>query len=389
LGRTFTVIFTLFFLTTFWIRYERLFQRSLVEPVEWPDTTEEYVIDLNRPESGKVDLSEESQKPPKRSISNVLIPNRIGLDELTQLLYNEGILADTLEFKWISETHGWRSFQKGFYEFQHDEPIHVSLNRMGLGLQSPIPVTILPGMTVSSLSALLGRQLEADSIDFDHLLRSSIGTEVKDNTGLKKGTSFTFKPESRFSKMLPETYFMFWNTTPEKVIERVESEFTSRIQQLRKSVSESVSHLTDQELIVLASIVEWEAKFDDEMKTISGLYHNRLKRGMKLQADPTVNFAIGERRRLRYRDYQYEHPYNTYVIKGLPPGPITNPSLSSLEAAYQPEVHEYLFMVATPEGRHEFNRRYEDHLVAAERWQSWIEEQVRIRRSMEREALER
>lgn len=307
-------------------------------------------------------------------VASLLITEKISLDELTKLLVADQLITDTLTFKWISKTHGWRSFQKGFYTFSRDESIDESLRRMGLGLQDTIPITILPGQTKGSLSGSLARQLEADSVSFDQLLGRSLVSESQE------------AGDNQLSQMLPDTYYFFWNTSPEKVVERIAGEFERVITELRSNADESVQHLSDADLVILASIIEWEARFEDEKPTISGLYHNRLRKGMKLQADPTVNYALGERRRLLYRDYQLQHPYNTYVINGLPPGPITNPSYSSLKAAYQPESHDYLFMVATPEGRHEFNVTYQDHLVSAEKWQQWIREQFRIKRQAEREA---
>lgn len=383
MGRAFVLIFILFFGITFWIRYERLYIRSIFEA--------DLILNaINVPEEG-VSSTDRFNSPVNRRTSkfpSILLSDRTSLDDLTHMLLDKGLISDSLEFKWVSKTHGWRVFQKGYYEFPDSENIGESLDRMGRGIQSSIPITILPGLTLTSLASSLARQLEADSTDFDRLLRKDEKSHSTSGLESFEDSNHTFQQDAYFPRMLPNTYFTYWNVNPEVLVNRISQEFLRKLQELRNGASPSVAHLSDQELITLASIVEWEARYDEERRTISGLYHNRLKRGMKLQADPTVNFAIGERRRLRYRDYQFEHPYNTYIIQGLPPGPITNPSLESLEAAYHPEEHEYLFMVATPEGRHEFNQRYEDHLVAAQKWQDWIEEQYRIRRRLEREAAQ-
>lgn len=355
LVKSLPVVFILLFLGSFFHRYSRLYEQDWINSPDLSTTKNESSV---------------SDSP-----SSLLIPTRLTLNELTELLFREELISDTVTFKWISKTHGWKFFQKGYYTFSKKDTISESLRRMGLGLQDTIPVTILPGQTKASISGSLARQLEADSLTFVELFNTTYA--LSENS-----------LQYDFSTMLPETYFFFWNTSPQKVIERVSASFYDVIYELRRVADPSIRHLSDVELIILASIIEWEARYDDEKPRISGLYHNRLKKRMKLQADPTVNFALGERRRLLFRDYQLQHPYNTYVINGLPPGPITNPSYSSLKAAYQPESHDYLFMVATPEGRHEFNESYEDHLVAAEKWQNWIREQVRIRRQMDREALE-
>jgi UPF0755 protein len=110
---------------------------------------------------------------------------------------------------------------------------------------------------------------------------------------------------------------------------------------------------------------------------------------MRLQADPTVNYAIGERRRLFYEDYRVRHPFNTYRIKGLPPAPINNPALSSIKAALQPEEHDYLYMVAEPgaTGYHVFTKTYAAHKRESRKWTQWLREQYRIKEQREQQAV--
>ena len=121
--------------------------------------------------------------------------------------------------------------------------------------------------------------------------------------------------------------------------------------------------------MTFASIVEGEARADDERETIAGVYHNRLRIGMALQADPTVQYAIflatGKRKpRLFTKDYQFRSPYNTYLNPGLPPGPVNSPSRRSIEASLYPARVPYLYFVAGPDGRHVFSRTYDEHLRA-------------------------
>ena len=104
-----------------------------------------------------------------------------------------------------------------------------------------------------------------------------------------------------------------------------------------------------------------------------------MNRGMRLQADPTVSYALGRRGRLSVRDYRFEHPYNTYRINGLPPGPITNPAISSIRAVLAPEEHDYLFMVARPDGYHNFSRTFAQHQRYVAEWRRWLREQDAIR----------
>ncbi len=128
--------------------------------------------------------------------------------------------------------------------------------------------------------------------------------------------------------------------------------------------------MEEREVVTLASIVEKEVLWGDERRTVSGVYWNRLRRGMLLQADPTVQFALGEpRARLLYRDIDSvaDHPYNTYTQPGLPPGPIASPGAASLRAALHPAEHDYIFFVARGDGRHEFTRTLREHNDARNR----------------------
>ena len=107
-----------------------------------------------------------------------------------------------------------------------------------------------------------------------------------------------------------------------------------------------------------------EGAVEEDLRTIASVYHNRLSRGMRLQADPTVVYALGERRRLMNRNYATESPFNTYIIEGLPPSPIGSPSSRSLEAALYPDSTDFLYFVAQPDGRHRFSLTYDEHLRA-------------------------
>ena len=187
--------------------------------------------------------------------------------------------------------------------------------------------------------------------------------------------------------MFPETYRVYWTSTPKEIIRRVLSEFNESVTEPFTEEANEKGY-TISEILTMASIVEWEAKIEEEKPVIAGLYWNRIDRRMRLEADPTVNFALGERRRLLFEDYKYQHPFNTYLNRGLPPAPITNPSLSTIIATLRPADHDYLYMVANPEGGHEFSRTFAEHQEASERWRKWLREQYRIKRQQEREAAQ-
>ncbi|WP_340105013.1 endolytic transglycosylase MltG [Rhodohalobacter sp. 8-1] len=304
----------------------------------------------------------------------LLVYERIGFEELHTSLDSLNVDVDYEEFKWAANLLGWRSFRPGRYEINSAISYPELLSNLARGIQDPGNVVVHSGITPELLSERLANQLQADSLSFLKLFTDS--SVVARELGLTG--------EELFSRMLPNTYQMYWTSSPDAVVRRIYREFEQNVaNELAQEIARSSFSLG--EVITLASIVEWEAKDANEKARISGLYQNRIKRNMRLQADPTVLYALGERRRLLYEDYTYEHPYNTYMNAGLPPGPITNPDLRSIRAVLNPEEHDYLFMVATPEGNHDFNETFDEHRESSENWRRWIREQYRIKRQVERE----
>jgi UPF0755 protein len=305
----------------------------------------------------------------------VLIEESVRVDGLIDELDTLEVDFNREELIWAANTLGWRKYQSGRYLLSNEDSYSEFLSKLGRGIQDPGSVTILPGIDANRLSRNLSNQLKADSLSFRQIFKDS--SEIAQEFGLTG--------EQLFSRMLPETYQMYWTSSPESVVRRVHSEF-------QKSVTDRYSDEIEQnslsldEIITLASIVEGEARLNEEKSKISGLYLNRLDRGMRLQADPTVIYALGERRRLLYKDYEFDHPYNTYRIRGLPPGPITNPDLNSIRAVLFPEDHDYLYMVATPDGSHRFSETYSEHQQASEEWRQWLREQHRIKQEREQES---
>lgn len=290
------------------------------------------------------------------------------LESLAETLDSLQVNYDRSELLWAGRTLGWRNFRPGRYVIDGGVSYSDFLSNMAKGIQTPARVTVMAGTDKGRLSASLARQLRADSTAFRELFKDSSEIALEMNlTG-----------EELFSRMLPNTYEIFWTANPENVVRKILSEFNRMIEN-RFSSEIDENSLSLSEIITLASIVEGEARVSSEKPRISGLYLNRLNRNMRLQADPTVLYALGERRRLLFDDYTFDHPYNTYLVSGLPPGPITNPDEASIRAVLQPEDHDYLFMVATPEGSHKFSSTFEEHQRASEEWRRWIREQYRLR----------
>lgn len=195
-------------------------------------------------------------------------------------------------------------------------------------------------------------------------------------------------PSYLFGYLMPETYNVFWGTKVRPLLRRIKAEFAARITEDMKAKMKD-RNLTMDQVVSLAGIVEWEARKDVEKPRIAGVYSNRLRDGMLLQADPTVQFALmetdgGIMRRLLYRDYAFPHPYNTYIHPGLPPGAITNPSFNAVKAAINPEKHDFYYFVADGTGGHLFSRTLGEHNARAAEYQALM----RVRRAEQRREAE-
>lgn len=303
---------------------------------------------------------------------SIYLEEATSLDDLGQLLADSSLIESQEELKWAAGIFGWRRFQQGHYLVDQPFNYDTFLSKLARGLQDPISVTILPGRTKGDIVTKVAIQLQFDSLSFHQTIEDSVFLSQKKLT-----------EKDVIGRLFPNTYSVYWTISPKSFFERILNEFDKAVVQPHQTQFKELNRSVD-EIVTLASIVEWEARNSNEKRIISGLYWNRLNRGMRLQADPTVNFAVGERRRLLYEDYQVDHPYNTYLYRGLPPGPITNPDLASIKAALYPEDHNYLYMVATPDGAHAFSKTFEEHKRKSAKWRKWLQEQYRIKSMKQR-----
>lgn len=168
--------------------------------------------------------------------------------------------------------------------------------------------------------------------------------------------------------LLPETYMLRWGMDERDLIEMqvhaFRSFFTDSLKERARQLGWSVH-----QVVTFASIVEGEARLDAERPIIAGVYHNRLRKGMKLEADPTIQYLFDERpRRVLYEDLRRNSPYNTYLYAGLPPGPVNNPGKASILASLAPASHSYIFFVATGKGGHWFASTYAEHVGNVKRY---------------------
>lgn len=294
----------------------------------------------------------------------VKIPRRATFAQTLDSLRSSGVLAGTGRFATLARLTGWGTQVKaGYYEVEAGASPLALLQKLRRGEQAYVKVTVPPGVTLDRLAAVAGRNLEAGpdglrrALGSDSLARA-LGVERRDLLGF----------------MLPDTYFFRWLDPPTKVVRRIKEAYDAYVEEH----GPSPDGLSPKDVATMASIVEWESALDDERPRVAGVYLNRLRTGMPLQADPTVQYAIleqeGQKRRLLFADYRLPHPYNTYLFRGLPPGPLTNPAPSAIRAVLKPEAHDYLYFVAKGDGGHVFSRTLAEHSRAAEAYYALMRE---------------
>ncbi|MGH7586187.1 MAG: endolytic transglycosylase MltG [Gemmatimonadales bacterium] len=298
---------------------------------------------------------------PDAPIVRVTIPPGATLQAVADSLAARGVVRDARRFSVVARLKGLeRGLQAGIYDLRVGERIDTVLAVLAEGRTASLRFTVPEGLTVSDLAALAESELRmpADSV---------IAAARK----LSQEGAITGAGPVLEGYLFPDTYALPVGVTADQLVDRMVEGFgatwlpswTDRLDTLR---------LTRHQLVTLASIVEGEARLDGERRTIAGVYHNRLRRRMPLQADPTVQYAIelatGERPgRLYLKDYRFPSAYNTYLHPGLPPGPVSSPGRASIEAALYPADVPYLFFVARGDGSHEFNTTYRDHVNAINR----------------------
>lgn len=306
-----------------------------------------------------------------KSNISIYIDKKMSVNELALKLKKNQVIKNTKDFTWSASINGYKTVQKGHYLIKPGAyPVKAIIKNFGLGIQNPVKVTIPPGVSMERIAQTVADQLAFSKDDF---------LEFANNDSVLKEIGLNTK--NLLGRLLPETYYLFWTTSPRQLVQELNA---STMKIVESHGAEIPQNLNADQVLTLASIVEWEAGNNEEKPVISGLYLNRMKRRWRLQADPTVNFALGERRRLIYADYELNHPYNTYVIKGLPPGPITNPDETSIKAVLEPSKHRFMYMVATPEGVHDFSVSYEEHQRKSQKWVRWLRQQYRIKAQRER-----
>ncbi|MFN8153149.1 MAG: endolytic transglycosylase MltG [Bacteroidia bacterium] len=296
------------------------------------------------------------------TVKFIYIPTGAKFVDVMRLLNEQGLLKNSASFEWVAQQMKYSSNVKpGKYQIRRGMSNRELIGLLRSGKQTPVRLTFSNIRTVSELAGVAGAKLEADS--------AAILFLMKDDAYQEK---FGFTGENSLCVLIPNTYEFNWNTSAEEFYERMAKEYKKFWTDTRKNKAKTIG-LSQNEVIVLASIVEQETKKNDEKPIVAGVYMNRYNKGWKLEADPTLVYANGDFsiRRVLNEHKEIDSPYNTYKYTGLPPGPICMPAISTIDAVLNYVRHEYMYFCAREDfsGYHAFAKTYEQHLLNARRFQ--------------------
>lgn len=299
--------------------------------------------------------------------SYLLIPTGATFKSVQDSLYDKNYVQDLVAFSLVAKFMNYdEQVKPGLYLLKKDMTNLEAIRLLNLGQQAAVNVTFHNIRLKSELAEKITNNLEMDASDFEKLLFDS-----------SQAALYNFEPETFLTMFIPNTYEVYWNVSPEKLMERMHVEYEKFWTAERLAKAEKLD-LTPVEVSVLASIVQAESIKTDESPTIAGVYLNRLDRGIALQADPTLVFAAGDFtiRRVLNVHKEIDSPYNTYKYAGLPPGPINLPSIASIDAVLNYQDHNYIYFCAKADfsGYHAFASSLTEHLRNARKYQQALNE---------------
>lgn len=286
--------------------------------------------------------------------SVLLLPTGSNFDQLMDSLAARGTLCDSARFRRVAMRQGLDArVRPGRYLITPGMSYATLTNTLKSGRQSPVMVTFNNLRTMDRLAGAVSKRLEVDSLTLLQALR---------NDSLITALGYT--PQTFLAMFIPNSYEFYWTTTPDDFLKRIKRESDNFWNEARQAKL-SRSGLSRIEAAILASIVYEETKRESEMARVAGVYINRLRVGMPLQADPTVKFALGDFaiKRVLNKHLEVNSPYNTYKRQGLPPGPICMPSVAALEAVIDFEENPYFYFCAKDDlsGAHNFAKTLTEH----------------------------
>ena len=288
------------------------------------------------------------------SPAHLYIPTGSDFEDVMSLLAGDGLIMDTASFRWVAVKKNYpRHVYPGRYLIPESCSNNCLVGLLRSGKQDPVQLVFNNIRTLQKLASVVSLQIEADSAELLSLFR--------DENLLRK---YDLTRETVMGVFIPNTYEIYWNTSAEEFLERMIREYRAFWNEERRAQAEKIG-LEPMEVMILASIVDEETFIREEEPIVAGVYMNRLERRIRLHADPTVKFAVGDMgiTRVLKKHLEVDSPYNTYRHGGLPPGPIVIPSISAIDAVLQHEHHNYLYFCAREDfsGYHNFASTISQH----------------------------
>lgn len=293
------------------------------------------------------------------------IPGGANLKTVEDSLLKIGIRMDIGIFEKVAN---WKKYtnniKAGRYELKPNMSVWFLVSKLKSGEQSPVKLTFNNIRFTEKFAGIVGNKLEIDSLE--------IMNALNDEAIL---TTYGFSKETRNLLFLPNTYEFYWNISLEEFFEKMQNEYRKFWNKKRMDKAAALG-LSETEVGILASIVQEETNKKDEMSRIAGVYLNRLRKGMLLQADPTARYAYGDFgvKRILNNYLSVDSPYNTYKYKGLPPGPICMPEPTTIDMVLDTEIHSYIYFCAKADGSgyHAFAKTNEEHINNARAYHRYL-----------------
>ncbi|HVA99377.1 MAG TPA: endolytic transglycosylase MltG [Bacteroidia bacterium] len=288
-------------------------------------------------------------------------------EEVLNMLYEKNIIINRTTFEWLAKQKKYpENIKPGRYRVLESMSNDALINLLRSGKQEPIEFTLNDVRTKEQLASRVSGKIEADSV--------SIMNALNDNDFLQK---YGMNKNNIMALFIPETYQFYWNTSVDEWMDKMASAYKKMWTVTRKNEAQKME-FTQTQVSILASIVQAEqSQNNEEKRIIAGLYINRLKRGMPLQSDPTLIYAAGDFSitRVLNADKTIDSPYNTYMYKGLPPGPILLPEISSIDAVLNYDKNNYIYMCAEfGTGKHDFSTTIAQQSANARKFRKCLNE---------------
>ena len=283
-------------------------------------------------------------------------------------LLEDKVISNPEGFQWVADQMNYpRKVIPGRYVIKDGMSNRELIQLLGSGKQTPINFTFVKFRTEEDFALHAAGRFEFG--------KSELLQVFQDEAFLSK--EFGLTKETLMGIFVPNTYEMWWNTSPRDFVKRMYKEYRSFWNETRKAQRQRIN-LTRMEIMTLASIVEEESNKVEDRPIIAGVYLNRIRKRMKLQADPTVRYAVGDftLRRILNSHLELDSPYNTYLYPGIPPGPICTPSIPAIDAVLANQHHDYYYFCARTDGSgyHHFSKTLEEHNAYAQAFHNHLDQ---------------